>query len=260
MNTLLDPHALVCGASAGIGRATAFALAAMGARVTVLARRADRLEALVPKLIEAGAPKARALVVDLDDRPRAFAAVEALVGEAGAVHILLNNTGGPPAGPLIGAGEDELLRAFGRHVLVAQGLLQRVLPGMEAAGFGRVINVLSTSVREPIPNLGVSNIILAAMASWSKSLAQELPPGITINNVLPGYTDTERLDALGAGAAARTGQSVEEVRRGWLKVIPEGRLGRADEVAALIAFLASPSGAYVRGQSIAVDGGRTRGI
>jgi 3-oxoacyl-[acyl-carrier protein] reductase len=131
---------------------------------------------------------------------------------------------------------------------------------MEAAGFGRVINVLSTSVREPIPNLGVSNIIRAAMASWSKSLAQELPPGITINNVLPGYTDTERLDALGAGAAARTGQSVEEVRRGWLKVIPEGRLGRADEVAALIAFLASPSGAYVRGQSIAVDGGRTRGI
>jgi len=131
---------------------------------------------------------------------------------------------------------------------------------MQTAGYGRIINIVSTSVREPIPNLGVSNTIRGAMASWSKSLSRELPPGITINNVLPGFTDTERLGTLAAAVAGRSGSSVDTVRANWLAQVPEGRLGKPDEPAGLVAFLASPAGAYIRGQSIAVDGGRLRSI
>tara|TARA_B100000530_G_scaffold315701_1_gene245487 strand:- start:667 stop:1062 length:396 start_codon:yes stop_codon:yes gene_type:complete len=131
---------------------------------------------------------------------------------------------------------------------------------MNASGYGRIINVLSTSVREPIPNLGVSNTIRGAMASWAKSLSKELGPGITINNVLPGFTDTERLTSLKAAVAGRTGQTEDQVMAGWIGRVPEGRLGRPEELAQAITFLASPAGAYIRGQSLAVDGGRLNTI
>lgn len=257
--SLRGRRALVCGASAGIGRATALAFAAAGAEVIAAARRGDRLEALLPELREAGAPAAQALVLDLDDGAAVERAAAALAG-SGAVHILVNNTGGPAAGPLLDATPEALAAAFNRHVLSAQRLARALVPGMVRAGYGRILNVLSTSVREPIPNLGVSNTIRGAMASWAKSLSQELPPGLTINNLLPGFTDTERLDALALAGAARGGQSPDAVREGWVKQVPEGRLARAEEPAALLAFLASPAGAYLRGQSIAVDGGRTRCI
>ncbi|MCA9569893.1 MAG: SDR family oxidoreductase, partial [Myxococcales bacterium] len=146
------------------------------------------------------------------------------------------------------------------HVGSAQAILQHVLPFMTAEGWGRWVNVLSTSVYEPIDNLGVSNLTRAAMASWAKTLSRELPPGVTINNVLPGFTDTERLTALAAGRAEKSGQTEEAVRESWIAQVPEGRLADPTETAAMIAFLASPDGAYVRGQSIAVDGGRLRGI
>ncbi|MCW8140292.1 MAG: SDR family oxidoreductase, partial [Planctomycetota bacterium] len=158
------------------------------------------------------------------------------------------------------AAEAALLEAFGRHVLGAHLLVRLVLPGMRAAGYGRIVNVVSTSVREPIPNLGVSNTVRAAVAAWAKTLSKELPPGVTINTVLPGYTDTERLASLAEGAAARTGKAVEDVRKGWLATIPEGRLGRPEELGAVIAFLASPAAAYVRGVALPVDGGRLNGI
>jgi 3-oxoacyl-[acyl-carrier protein] reductase len=131
---------------------------------------------------------------------------------------------------------------------------------MDAQGYGRIINVLSTSVREPIPNLGVSNTIRGAMASWAKSVSKELAPGLTINNVLPGFTDTERLGSLKSAVAARTGSSEEAVFAGWLGRVPEGRLGQPEELAGAIAFLVSPAGAYIRGQSLAVDGGRLNSI
>lgn len=247
--------ALVCGASAGIGRATALALAASGASIIALARRRDRLEALLPELTAAGAPSVTALVADLDDTAGLRQAVAGLNAQ-----ILINNTGGPPAGKLTEATADALETAFRRHVIGGQTLLQGVLPAMEAAGYGRIINVLSTSVREPIPNLGVSNTIRGAMASWAKSLSKELAPGITINNVLPGFTDTERLTNLKSAVAGRTGSTEDQVMAGWIGRVPEGRLGRPEELAGAIAFLVSPAGAYIRGQSLAVDGGRLNTI
>ncbi len=174
--------------------------------------------------------------------------------------MLVHNTGGPPAGKLLDAQPAAMLAAFQRHVLTAHLLVRLVLPGMRAAGYGRIVTVLSTSVREPIDLLGVSNTTRAAMAGWSKSISRELPPGVTINNILPGYTATERLAELARGTAERMGRSLEAIEAEWCEVVPEKRLGQPEEIAAVIAFLASPAASFVRGVSLAVDGGRMRSI
>ena len=256
---LAGRHALVCGASKGIGRATAVTLARRGAHVTALARSADRLDSLVAQLRDEGVV-ARALTADLDHHDALLARVDQLVRTNGTVHIVVHNTGGPAAGPLLDAPADALAAAFHRHVLSAHLLAQRLLPGMVASGYGRFVNVLSTSVYEPLPGLGVSNTIRAAMAGWAKSLANELPPGVTINNVLPGFTDTERLTELQGEVVERTGQDPDAVEADWMALVPEGRRARPEETAATIAFLASPDAACIRGASLAVDGGRLRGI
>lgn len=257
---LAGKHALVTGASAGIGRATALALAAQGASLTVVARSAEKLQQLVHALKDAGAPSAFALVADLEQRADLRAKVEAHLASHGPVHILINNAGGPPGGPILQATEADFTQALGRLLMAPHLLVQLLVPGMHAAGYGRIINVVSTSVREPLFNLGVSNTIRGATASWAKTLAKELPPGITINNVLPGATATERLDAVERATAAKTGKSIDEVKADMVRVIPEGRVADPSETAAMIAFLASPSAAYIRGQSIAVDGGRLNAI
>lgn len=251
-------HALICGASRGIGRATATRLSKMGARTTLLARNREELEALASELSEQGGDPL-VLVADLESASLA-ATLKAHIATHGGVDIVIHNTGGPPAGPLLEATQQALQVAFQRHVLSAQTIQQVTLPHMKERGYGRFIQVLSTSVREPIPNLGVSNIIRAAMASWAKSLSRELPPGITINNILPGFTDTDRLGSLKEAVATRTGQTQDAVLKGWISQVPEGRLASPDETAAAIAFLASPEAAYIRGVSLAVDGGRTRSI
>jgi 3-oxoacyl-[acyl-carrier protein] reductase len=135
-----------------------------------------------------------------------------------------------------------------------------LVPGMSAAGYGRIINILSSSVREPIPGLGVSNLVRAAMASWSKTLSRELPPGVTVNSILPGKIDTGRLTEIKAAFATKAGTTVEAVESQWIDAIPEGRLGTTDEIGGVIAFLASPAGSFVRGVCLPVDGGQLRAI
>ncbi len=258
--SLTGRHALVCGASAGIGRATALALSSLGAEVTALARSEDKLQTLVKELTEASSLTARYVVADLDDRPALSSKVEGLLAEHGPIHVLINNAGGPPGGPLLEAEDEAFLTAFSRHILAAHRLVKAVLPGMREAGYGRIINVISSSVREPIPNLGVSNTTRGAVASWSKTLSRELPPCVTINNVLPGYTSTGRLASLSQGIAQKRGVTPEQVVEDWCNNVPEGRLGKPEELGAAIAFLASPAASYIRGVSLPVDGGRLRSI
>src|SRR5690606_36548791 len=170
----------------------------------------------------------------------------------------VNNTGGPPGGPAHAAAIDEYLAAFRQHLVASQVLVQAVLPGMRGDGYGRVINVISTSVKERIRNLGVSNTIRGAVASWAKTLATELGSfGITVNNVLPGYTRTQRLEQILSDRSKATGKSPEDVASGMLATVPLQRFAQASEIASVIAFLASPAAGYVNGVNIPVDGGRT---
>ena len=260
MDIRLDgKRALVCGASAGIGRAVALALAEQGASCILLARRVSPLLSLQEEITARGLPAARVAVADLDRREELCSLVEDLL-EDGPVHVLVNNAGGPAGGPLLEASEEDFLSAFGRHVLASHRLAGLLLPGMEQSGYGRILNIVSTSVYEPIRGLGVSNTIRGAMASWAKTLSDELPPGVTVNNVLPGFTDTARLASLKRERAHRSGSTPGDIERGWLAQVPEGRLGEPREIAAAVAFLASPAAAYVRGTSMPVDGGRLRGI
>ena len=253
-------RALVCGASRGIGRAIAETFAQAGARVFLLARQKERLQEICENLNANKSDCASYIAADLDEPESFLKMVRQEIEDQGPFHILVNNAGGPPGGPIIEASPEAFESAFRRHVVASHLLLQTILPGMKAAQYGRVINIISTSVREPIANLGVSNTIRGAMASWAKSCAKELPPKITVNNILPGFTDTERLDALREGAAQRMGTSPEAVQEKWMGMVPEKRLGTPDELAHAALFLASPAGNFVRGVSLAVDGGRMASI
>ena len=258
---LTGRHAFVCGASQGIGRASAMELASLGADVTLIARSVDALNAVVeelPRIHETQRHAAHA--VDLLDTAR-LAGIAADVAAGHPVHILVNNGGGPPAGALFSAAPELFEAAFRQHVLAAQTLLQIFLPGMREAHYGRIVNVTSTSVKEPIANLGVSNTIRAAIAGWAKTLAGELgPDGITVNNVLPGYTRTDRLNSLLQAQVDRSGRTADEIATGMLAAVPARRFGEPHEVGSVIAFLCSPAAAYVSGVSIAVDGGRTKSL
>ncbi len=257
---LTGKHALVCGASQGIGRAAALALARLGADVTALARTRETLERLVAELSRRGAQRHGYVAVDMRDREALRRQVEA-VANATPIVILVNNTGGPPGGPAHEAGEPAYLAAFEQHLLANQTLVQAVLPGMRRSGYGRIVNVISTSVKEPIRNLGVSNTIRGAVASWAKTLATELGPDrITVNNVLPGYTKTQRLEQILRDRAQASGKPEDEVARGMLATVPLGRFAEAAEIANVVAFLASPAAAYVSGINVPVDGGRTQSL
>lgn len=247
----------MCGASQGIGKEVALAFAQAGAEVICLARSEDKLKATLDELTKSN-PKAQhsMLAVDLSDISKAEAKLQGLLDKP--ISILINNAGGPPAGPLIEADAEALLKAFQTHVLAAQKLAQLLVPGMKQLKYGRIINVISTSVKIPIPNLGVSNTIRGAMANWSKTLSNELGPfGITVNNILPGYTATERLDSLKQANASRQGIEVSDVEAQWLQSIPARRFGEPHETAAAALFLASPMASYINGINLPVDGGRT---
>jgi 3-oxoacyl-[acyl-carrier protein] reductase len=258
---LTGKHALVCGASQGIGRAAAFTLARLGADVTALARTPATLEALVAALPRThGAQRHGWIAADVADRADLAAKAESCAN-ASAVQILVNNTGGPAPGPAHTARVEDYRDTFERHLVANHTLVQAVLPGMRRSGWGRVVNVISTSVKEPIRNLGVSNTIRGAVASWAKTLSVELAPfGITVNNVLPGYTKTGRLEQIVADRAASSGRPARDVETAMLASVPVGRFAEPEEIANAIAFLASPAAAYITGVSLAVDGGRMQGI
>ncbi len=253
-------HALVCGASKGIGRATALALADAGATLTIVSRNANTLNEMARQLMEAGSSAIYPLAIDLEDGDAIDTAMTKHLQEVGTIHIVVNNAAGPPSGPLIDATDMDFILPLRRHLFAAQRMVRHCVPKMVEANYGRIINIISTSVREPIANLGVSNTVRGAMAGWSKTLASELPPCITINNILPGFTDTGRLADLAEQISKKRGISKDEVRKGWLANVPAGRLIDPSETAATIAFLASPSGSGIRGVSLAVDGGRMRSI
>lgn len=254
-------HALVCGATQGIGRATAFALAELGASVTVLARSRELLEALVAAMPHTHAAQTHGFIVADVSQLDALRDKVAAAANAHPVHVLVNNTAGPAPGAAHTAGADAYLDTFQRHLLASHTLVQAVLPGMRGARYGRVINVISTSVKEPIRNLGVSNTIRGAVASWAKTLAAELAPdGITVNNVLPGYTKTQRLQQIIDERARTSGKPAADVAAAMLATVPAGRFAEPEEIAAAIAFLASPAAAYVNGVNLPVDGGRTQSL
>lgn len=259
--SLNGKRALVCGASQGIGRAAAQELARNGASVTLLARNPETLQDALASLSVHVGQSHHAIAVDMTDEVVLLTHVHNHVDEHGAIHILVNNTAGPAGGPLVESDVESLRQAFGNHVLVAHQLTKVLVPGMTASGYGRVINIISTSVKMPIEGLGVSNTIRGAMASWSKTMANELgSKGITVNNVLPGATETDRLTSIITRNATNHGRSEDAVRASMIAEIPVGRFAQPEEIANAVGFLASPAASYITGTSILVDGGRTKAL
>lgn len=250
--------ALVCGSTQGIGYATAVELAFMGANVTLIARSEEKLIDAVNSLDTSKGQLHRYVVADFGDSKVVNEALQNYLRLVPEVHILVNNTGGPAGGPIIEAETSQFIRTFEMHLVNNHQLVQAVVPSMKEAGFGRIVNIISTSVKQPIVGLGVSNTIRGAVASWAKTLSLELGEfGITVNNVLPGFTRTARLDAVVNMRAESAGKSREEVEELLQKDIPVGRFAEAEEVAAAVAFLCSPAAASISGVNIPVDGGKT---
>ena len=246
-DALKGMRAVVCGASKGIGRATAEMMVACGADVIALSRSAPEI------------PGARSISLDLEDAAAIDKTITGIL-VAGPIHILVNNAAGPPGGPLLDNDIADFEAPFKRHLHAAHQITRMVVPAMEEAGVGRIVNIISTSVREPIPNIGLSNTLRGAMASWAKSLSRELPSCITINNILPGFTDTDRLGSLAASIEEKTGRSQEEIHNTWMSQVPIGRLIDPAETASAITFICLPQSGGIRGVSLAVGGGRMRSI
>lgn len=258
--SLAGKKALICGGSQGIGHAIAMELALLGADCILLSRNASNLETALRSLDTTKGQQHGYQAADLSDPGKAAEAVKEITA-SGPVHILINNSGGPAAGPVLDAQPDQFLQAFQQHLIANHILATGMIGGMKAAGYGRIINIISTSVKVPLKNLGVSNTIRGAVASWAKTMANELGAfGITVNNILPGATSTGRLEAIVQHTAARKGSTPSEVAVEMQHEIPARRFGTPEEIAAVAAFLATPAAAYVNGASIPVDGGRTGSI
>ncbi len=249
--------ALVCGSTSGIGKACAEVMAEQGARVVLLARDAQKLADTAEALKRRSDHSHEFLVADFQDPTHVEKVVSESLPRLGPFHVLVNNTGGPPGGPIVAASPSAFERALTSHLICNHILTQLLLPGMKTEAYGRIINIVSTSVRQPIPLLGVSNTTRAAVAAWSKTLAKEVAAfGITVNCVLPGATRTGRLASLMEARAEATGTSVAEEESKWLSQIPAGRFGEPEELGYAVAFLASRLAGYITGISLPVDGGR----
>ena len=261
MNLSLEgKNAIICGSTQGIGRAIAEELALLGANCTLIARNEEALKTVVQTLDIALRQMHSYLVADFSKPDQLKEIIENFTA-GHDVHILVNNTGGPPGGPITEATEAAFLDTFNQHLICNHILSKAVIPGMRKEEYGRIINVISTSVKIPLKNLGVSNTIRGAVASWAKTMANELGVhNITVNNVLPGFTNTQRLQTLIEGMASKAGKSNETIKKGMMEEVPMKRFADASEVAAVAAFLASPAASYINGVSIPVDGGRTGSI
>ncbi|NVJ59720.1 MAG: SDR family oxidoreductase [Gammaproteobacteria bacterium] len=260
MNLSLEgKHALVCGSSQGIGKAIAIQLAKQGASITLFARNAEALEKVKAELDGSQGQKHLCLTADFSKPDQVLDVVSQHLSSVNFQYqILINNTGGPAPGPAHLSDSQAFLSAFNQHLINNQNLVQALLPGMKSSNFGRVINVISTSVKQPLPNLGVSNTVRGAVANWAKTLANELGPfDITVNNVLPGATATARLDAIIANKAKKLDKTLEQVTEMEKSIIPLRRFGLPEEFANAVGFLASPAAAYITGTNLPVDGGRT---
>ncbi len=261
MNLSLEgKNAIICGSSQGIGYAIAEELAMMGANCILLARNESLLSVAVTQLDTSLRQVHAYYMADFSDPSQVENVVRKIV-EKQPVHILVNNTGGPPAGAIVDAETNQFLLAFNQHLICNHILAQACIPGMKKEGYGRIVNVISTSVKIPLKNLGVSNTIRGAVASWAKTMANELGMfNITVNNVLPGFTKTQRLESIVKNTSSKKRRTEEEVEKEMQEEVPMKRFGEAAEVAAVAAFLASPAASYVNGTSIPVDGGRTGSI
>ncbi|PQJ20553.1 MULTISPECIES: SDR family oxidoreductase [Nonlabens] len=257
---LKDKTALVCGSSTGIGESTARLMAAAGARVVLLARNPNKLQKVLSTLDTTHRDDHTYLVADFLNYKEVDEVVSAFA-KANPIHILVNNTGGPAPGYLIDAEVKALEDGFTQHIKCNQVLVKACAPGMKEAGYGRIINIISTSVKAPIEFLGVSNVIRGAVANWAKTLSNELGPyGITVNNVLPGFTATERLDKIIAGKANRAGHSEEQAAEIMKNYVPARRFAQPEEVANAVLFLSSNLAGYINGINLPVDGGRTKSL
>ncbi len=255
---LKHKQAIVCGSTQGIGKAIALELANLGASVTLIARNEEALKATKQELNTSAGQLHSYLCVDFSKPEELKQIVEAYLQRQPIVHILVNNTGGPAAGPAHLAKTDEFLSAFNNHLICNHILAQACIEGMKNAKYGRIINIISTSVKQPLANLGVSNTIRAAVANWAKTLANELGKfNITVNNVLPGATSTVRLKSIIENKSTKTGHALDAVTNEMISEIPMGRFAEASEIANAVAFLASPAASYINGINLPVDGGRT---
>ncbi len=249
--------AIVCGSTQGIGKASAIELALLGANVTLVARNEESLKSTLKELHTTGSQKHDYVIADFSLPDQLKETISRFLQNK-KVHILINNTGGPPAGQAIDASPEEFIKAFSSHLICNQIMVQAVVPSMKEAGYGRIINIISTSVKVPLRGLGVSNTTRGAVANWAKTLSFELGAfGITVNNVLPGTTMTGRLDSIIKNKAEKTSKSYEEVKNEMIAEVPAGRISEPHEVAAAVAFLASPAAGYINGINVPVDGGRT---
>ena len=255
---LTGKTALVGGSTQGIGRATAIELALLGANIVLMSRNEQTLKTTLSDLDTTAGQIHRYIVADFSQPGAVSIAIANHLAEFPDVHILINNTGGPAGGPLLDAKPDEFIQTFHNHLLNNQALVQAVVPAMKHAGYGRIVNIISTSVKQPIVGLGVSNTIRGAVAQWAKTLSLEIAHfGITINNVLPGYTQTARLEAVLTMRAKASGKTEEETAKQMESEIPTGRFVLAEEVAAAVAFLCTPAAASINGINVPVDGGKT---
>jgi len=255
--SLENKHAMVCGSTQGIGKAAAIELASLGAKLTLIARNESELQKVCKELPVKFSQKHDFISADFSKPEELKMKVEKYTAGK-IIHILVNNTGGPKSGPITEAGTEEFITAFHQHLVCNHILVKAVLEGMKKEKYGRIINIISTSVKQPIKGLGVSNTIRAAVANWAKTLAGEVAGyGITVNNILPGSTDTQRLNSLFEATAKRESKRAEAVKEEWLREIPMGRFASPQEIANAIAFLASPAASYITGINLPVDGGRT---